>query len=194
MTENTGPEHDRSVIAQTPQQSICEDLDVSRISVERMVGRREELSALLDLEASARDGRPGVALVAGDAGIGKTRIVDEFLGRLPAGTRSITGRCDALGDVVPIAAISSPQSVSRGNTARRSRGEGSDERGGGAPARWATTGAPLPTKAEPANPREDLGGSEERPFEAKGALRGCAGRVLGRRIDWSSATEPDLCS
>ena len=62
-----------------PSQIVCEYVEMSRIKLERMVGRREELSVLLDLEAETHKGSSHVALISGEAGIGKTRLIDEFL-------------------------------------------------------------------------------------------------------------------
>lgn len=44
-----------------------------------MVGRRAELDALLEAFDEARGGRPRTVIVRGEAGIGKTRLVQEFL-------------------------------------------------------------------------------------------------------------------
>src|SRR5690242_11360465 len=61
--------------------------------VERpFVGRAAEQRALADLVASARTRRGGVVLVAGDAGIGKTRLVEEATVSLPP-ARVHWGRC-----------------------------------------------------------------------------------------------------
>ncbi|HEU4424525.1 MAG TPA: AAA family ATPase, partial [Pilimelia sp.] len=46
---------------------------------ERFVGRQDELSVLSRRLADARTGAGGVVLVSGPAGIGKTRLVEEFL-------------------------------------------------------------------------------------------------------------------
>ncbi|HLK42645.1 MAG TPA: AAA family ATPase, partial [Thermoleophilia bacterium] len=56
-----------------------------------MVGRDAELRELTRL---ARSGRCEVALIAGEPGIGKTRLVQELLGTLPAGTAVLVGRAE----------------------------------------------------------------------------------------------------
>ncbi len=65
------------------------------LSVEpRFVGRSAELRELLGLLDAALDGRPGLALLIGEPGIGKTRLAAE-LGRM-AGVRAVPvlwGRC-----------------------------------------------------------------------------------------------------
>src|SRR5262245_18290155 len=45
-------------------------------------GREEELSKLRELFGEAQAGRGGVVLIEGEAGIGKTRLIDEFASRL----------------------------------------------------------------------------------------------------------------
>jgi DNA-binding CsgD family transcriptional regulator len=47
-----------------------------------MVGRGDELSQLLGAVDRAREGRVGLVLVAGEAGIGKSRLVEEMMSRL----------------------------------------------------------------------------------------------------------------
>jgi DNA-binding CsgD family transcriptional regulator len=56
-----------------------------------MVGRDRELRGLTSL---ARSGRTEVALVAGEPGIGKTRLVQELLDAAPAGTAVLVGRAE----------------------------------------------------------------------------------------------------
>jgi DNA-binding NarL/FixJ family response regulator len=46
-----------------------------------LIGRAAELSMLTDLLAEVRSGRGGLALIAGEAGVGKTRLADEALAR-----------------------------------------------------------------------------------------------------------------
>ncbi|HLK76313.1 MAG TPA: AAA family ATPase [Streptosporangiaceae bacterium] len=72
------------------------------MSVGRMVGRDGELGRLLSLLDDAEAGRSVVALVSGDAGVGKTRLISEVT-RLAAGRGYIvlSGQCAELGDSVP---------------------------------------------------------------------------------------------
>ena len=51
-----------------------------------LVGRAGELSRLADLVTVAADGNPGLALLSGEAGAGKTRLLDELVGRVPRRT------------------------------------------------------------------------------------------------------------
>jgi DNA-binding CsgD family transcriptional regulator len=64
------------------------------------VGRAEELDRLLGLLDRAERGRPAVGLIAGDAGVGKTRLLDELGARADAaGVRVLVGGCMEAGDV-----------------------------------------------------------------------------------------------
>jgi DNA-binding CsgD family transcriptional regulator len=68
----------------------------------RLVGREAELGRLLALLRDATAGRPVVALVSGDAGVGKTRLVTELSARARGdGFTVLTGRCAELADTVP---------------------------------------------------------------------------------------------
>ncbi|HSJ95718.1 MAG TPA: AAA family ATPase, partial [Myxococcota bacterium] len=58
------------------------------------VGRARELAQLAGLLASARAGRGALALVAGEPGIGKTRVLEEFAEHARReGVRVLWGRC-----------------------------------------------------------------------------------------------------
>jgi DNA-binding SARP family transcriptional activator len=58
------------------------------------VGRAEELATLDDALDRAMAGRGGVVLLAGEPGIGKSRLADELTGRAQArGARILLGRC-----------------------------------------------------------------------------------------------------
>ncbi len=75
---------------------------VLRVSSGRMVGRDDELGRLLTLLDDAEAGRSVAALVSGDAGVGKSRLVGEVT-RLAAGRgfTVLSGQCAELGDSVP---------------------------------------------------------------------------------------------
>jgi len=65
-----------------------------------LVGRAEELARLMVHVDRAVEGRPSAVLVAGDAGVGKTRLLDELSRRAgERGVRVLTGHCVDLGDV-----------------------------------------------------------------------------------------------
>jgi DNA-binding NarL/FixJ family response regulator len=75
---------------------------VLQASAGRMVGRDGELGRLLTLLDDAQAGRSVAALVSGDAGVGKSRLVSEAA-RLAAGRgfTVLSGHCAELGDSVP---------------------------------------------------------------------------------------------
>src|SRR5215467_7276001 len=77
--------------------------NVLRVSGQRLVGRDGELRRLLDLLDDAAEGRrPTHALISGDAGVGKTRLVSELAGRAAGrGFTVLSGRCAELGDSIP---------------------------------------------------------------------------------------------
>ncbi|MEV7005839.1 AAA family ATPase [Streptosporangium sp. NPDC051022] len=67
-----------------------------------LIGRSAEFERLTALLGSAAAGRAGVALVGGDAGIGKTRLVAELTGRAERdGFAVLVGQCAELGDALP---------------------------------------------------------------------------------------------
>ncbi|HEY2268017.1 MAG TPA: AAA family ATPase, partial [Streptosporangiaceae bacterium] len=71
------------------------------------VGRRDEVAALTALCDRARTGEPGFAIVAGEAGVGKTRLVAELTGYVDgAGFAVLTGHCVELGaEGLPLAPL-----------------------------------------------------------------------------------------
>ena len=76
--------------------------DVLQVSVGQLIGRKREFGRLVALLDQAAAGEPVVALVSGDAGIGKTRLTGELAAW--AAERAFTvlsGRCAELGDSVP---------------------------------------------------------------------------------------------
>src|SRR3954463_3354870 len=74
--------------------------DVARWAAAPMVGRAEELDRLLSHADRAAGGRSSAVLLAGDAGVGKTRLLDELAARATdRGVRVLVGHCVDLGDV-----------------------------------------------------------------------------------------------
>jgi tetratricopeptide (TPR) repeat protein len=64
-----------------------------------LIGRSDDLAALDAALEEARGGNPVAVLVTGEAGIGKTRVIQEFSERAYAqGARVLTGACVDLGD------------------------------------------------------------------------------------------------
>jgi len=72
---------------------------VPRPAVRRFVGRATELAQLAALVDLAAAGQPGVAIVSGDAGVGKTRLLEELVARSrTAGHTVLLGACVQFGD------------------------------------------------------------------------------------------------
>src|SRR4051812_35096416 len=71
----------------------------SRVTSSRFVGRAPELAELEAALADASAGHPSLAFVAGDSGIGKSRLLSEFLQRAREdGARTMSGDSIELGD------------------------------------------------------------------------------------------------
>ncbi|WP_165307939.1 ATP-binding protein, partial [Agromyces binzhouensis] len=64
-----------------------------------MIARDAELEWLNGLLDAVRAGTPATAVIGGEAGIGKSRLVSEFMSGLGADVRLIVGQCVDLGDV-----------------------------------------------------------------------------------------------
>ena len=72
---------------------------IGRISSPRFVGRGEELTALESAVGAALAGAGSAVLVAGDPGIGKSRLISELVTRARAsGATVLVGECPPLGD------------------------------------------------------------------------------------------------
>jgi DNA-binding NarL/FixJ family response regulator len=72
---------------------------VRRVSSPTFVGRAEQLAAFDHALARAAAEEPGALLVAGESGVGKSRLVAEFAERArAAGARVLTGDCVELGE------------------------------------------------------------------------------------------------
>ena len=65
----------------------------------RLIGREAELQGLLDALADAGEGRPSLAFVSGESGVGKTRLLGELARRArDEGARVLSGECIELGE------------------------------------------------------------------------------------------------
>ena len=66
------------------------------------VGRKAELRVLMSSLDLMRSGRGGLVLIAGESGIGKTRLAEELSGRARSwGSESVWGRCVELEGAPP---------------------------------------------------------------------------------------------
>jgi oligopeptide transport system substrate-binding protein len=75
-------------------------LDV--ITTSQLVGRERELEFLRECWETAVAGQRGLALIGGEAGVGKTRLVEEFADQLRwQGVRVLWGRCYEFERVLP---------------------------------------------------------------------------------------------
>jgi DNA-binding NarL/FixJ family response regulator/tetratricopeptide (TPR) repeat protein len=83
----TGAPGDRIAAPRT-----CDDPEVGR----RILEREHELAALADAARAAESGAGSVALVSGEAGIGKSSLVEAARAVLPAEGRLLVGWCDDL--------------------------------------------------------------------------------------------------
>ena len=81
----------------------------TRFSSPTFVGRAVELGLLEDAGRRAAAGPSAVVAVGGEAGVGKTRLIDEFARRARAeGARVLVGACVELGEQgVPFAPVAS---------------------------------------------------------------------------------------
>ncbi|MFE5670275.1 AAA family ATPase [Agromyces sp. NPDC056523] len=64
-----------------------------------MIGRDTDFAWLSDLLHGVRAGTPATAIIGGEAGIGKSRLIREFTAGLGPDVRLILGQCVDLGDV-----------------------------------------------------------------------------------------------
>lgn len=74
-------------------------LVTSSLSSPTMIGRDADLQWLRGLLDAVRAGTPATAVVGGEAGIGKSRLLGEFTSSLGPDVRLVRGQCVDLGDV-----------------------------------------------------------------------------------------------
>ena len=158
-----------------------------------LVGREGILQQLTDALGRAAAGEPAVVVVSGETGVGKTRLVTEFMARASATT--LAGACvPVAGEPLPYAALTqalrSTSGVRRrppgdppvaGAGAAAACGRGRRHRHGtGVGLRGHLTAAAVPGGARAAGPDER---------RRTGAARG-RGRALGRPLDPRPAGVP----
>ncbi|MWK35535.1 AAA family ATPase [Actinomadura sp. J1-007] len=116
----------------------------------RFVGRREQLARIDGALRRAEAGEPGVVVVGGEGGVGKTRLLEQVAGRLAgSGVRVLRGACVELGtEGLPLA----PLTAMLRDLARDLGGDGLTTLLPGAHALWRLL-PELPTPAnDPAQP------------------------------------------
>ncbi len=74
---------------------------IGSVSSPVLIGRAAEADRLGQALRGLLDGRPRVIVISGEAGIGKTRLIDECLRRAGAELRVLRGDCLALGSGIP---------------------------------------------------------------------------------------------
>src|SRR5215208_5624469 len=88
------PPASRPALAALDTQSVA-----TRMTSSRLIGRVAELAELEAALHDAADGRPSLAFVAGESGVGKSRVVAELAGRVREhGGRFAIGECVQLGE------------------------------------------------------------------------------------------------
>ena len=74
------------------------DIVTAHSSSEVLVGREADLATLRDALKRTRSAEPSVVLVGGEAGVGKTRLVEEFCRSVADVAQVLTGQCLELGE------------------------------------------------------------------------------------------------
>ncbi len=73
----------------------------SQITSPLLIGRDAESARLDEALSGLTEGRGRLVVISGEAGIGKTRLIDEALGRTDGAVRSLRAECIALGSGIP---------------------------------------------------------------------------------------------
>ncbi|GAA1873757.1 hypothetical protein GCM10009836_63470 [Pseudonocardia ailaonensis] len=86
-----------------------------------LVGRVAERAAVREAAAGARDGRPAVVWIEGEAGSGKSALVDALVGDLPPGFGVLRAEADELDSDEPFALVApAPETLARWSAAQDS--------------------------------------------------------------------------
>src|SRR5215216_4458364 len=70
-----------------------------------LIGRENDLQRLDRLMTQSQEGKGQIALISGEAGIGKSRLVREAKARAPQGTMILEGYCFQTESVLPYAPL-----------------------------------------------------------------------------------------
>ena len=98
MNPESGPSPGGPLSIASPSDGILAGIATAASS--EFIGRAEELRRLLELLERADSGRRAIALMAGDAGVGKTRLLGELASRAGRlGVRVLVGGCMQTGDM-----------------------------------------------------------------------------------------------
>lgn len=126
----------------------------------RMVGRRDELDSLLDAFDEGRDGHPRTAIVRGEAGIGKTRLIQEFLTEVSARPDDDLPIVIAIGQCIDLGPIGAPFGPIRRVLRDLHAAVGTDalRDAAGSPAVISTLATLVPGIAADTTPADDLTG------------------------------------
>ncbi|HEX6254196.1 MAG TPA: AAA family ATPase [Euzebyales bacterium] len=171
------------------------------IRSERLIGRADELKQFDRVLGAAAAGRASTLLVGGDAGVGKTRLLDEWSRRAgDAGARMVIGRCLQLGAAsLPFGAVVEALRTLVGDTPAGRRREVFG------PLQASTELARVVPELGPSDPTGDsvidvVGGDRQlRMFEQVAALLGHAARrapvvVAIEDLHWADQSTLDLVS
>jgi DNA-binding CsgD family transcriptional regulator len=158
-----------------------------------LIGRESDLQRLERLLAQAQEGRGQIALVSGEAGVGKSRLVREAKSRAPHGTLILEGYCFQTDSVMPYAPL---LDLFRNFFTSHSRAEIANAVGTSAELLlklFPELTAALPDLAPSGAPSPDLEQEKRRLFQAlAGTLADLAGHqpllVILEDLHWSDST------
>ena len=88
-----------------PAFRVIRPVDAGAVAGPPLVGRSAELADLAALVQDAEAGHGSVAHLFGEAGVGKSRILAEFIARLPADVARVSARCSSYETATPYALI-----------------------------------------------------------------------------------------
>ncbi|MCK1638167.1 AAA family ATPase [Bradyrhizobium sp. 157] len=98
ILRSAGPGPDR----QRRPASLLPRVVNARADEVQLVGREFELGHLNDALTNMLDTGGRVVLLRGEAGIGKSRLLREFIGNVPSGVRVLIGRCHETEQILPL--------------------------------------------------------------------------------------------